>query len=108
MWADVCSVFFDLINLALIWVLFLVGLFGIPFFVIRSLIRNRREDKQLKKQVSETIATLEKKEKIARKPGRYVPKNWAAKWVAYSKDLPAPRANPYENREIPPPPKRDE
>jgi len=108
MWADSVIRFLDLMSFTLIWVLFFVGLFGIPFFVIRNLIRNRREDKQLKTQVRETIATMEKKEKIARKPGRYAPKNWAAKWIAYSKDIPVARANHYETREMPPPPKRDE
>jgi len=108
MWSDSVFRVLDLMSMVLVWLLFLLGIFGLPFFVIRGLIRNRREDKRLRKEIRETIATMEKKEKITRKPGRYVPKNWAAKWVAYSKSLPALRANHYETREMPPPPTRDE
>lgn len=86
----------------------LVGLYFIPVHCVRTVIREWREKKQSEKQIREIIETMEKKPRITRKPGKYRPMNWAAKWVAYSKDLPAPRCNHYQTREMPPLPKKDE
>ncbi|MCL1920513.1 MAG: hypothetical protein FWG50_05460 [Kiritimatiellaeota bacterium] len=95
------------------WLFVFVGflvlcMLGMPILCIHNLIRNRRERKQSKKQMRETIAMMEKKGKIMRKPGKYRPRNWAYKWIIYSKGIP-PHRHRYEfGRELPPLPKQDD
>ena len=76
-------------------------------------IRYRRERKQAQKQVLEIIAAMERKHlitrKIPRKPGKYHLRNWAHKWVIYSRNIPVARQRyQMSGREMPPFPRSDE
>jgi len=100
--------FLDIIWLLVIGGFLISPLFFLPFLCVRGLRRNRREKEQSKKQILETIAMMEKKERITRKPGRYRPRNWALKWVAYSKGIAAHRHRYQLGSELPSLPKRDD
>ena len=83
--------FIGCINLAML----ILIVFVLPFFCVRSLLCRKRERAQAVKKTLEAIAKLETKQvtirKTARKLGPYRPKNWAAKWIAYSNSLPISR-----------------
>jgi len=61
--------------------------------IIRGIIQRRRDKKTSQQQCRATIERLKAKGKIKGPKGPYKPKRWASKWVAYSHELPGPRAN---------------
>ena len=100
----------------LFFMLRFVGAILLPIQCLLMLIRNRREKSQSKKQIREAIETMEgkglvtrKTEKTSRNQGKYRPKNWASKWIAYSRSLPiSSQRYQMSGRELPPLPKQDD
>ena len=89
---------------------FYIGMaFVVPTLLyIRHLLRNKREREEEKKNLRETIATLENKPKVTRrKQGKYRSGNWASKWIAYSNDIATPRRS-HVSIELPPLPRVNE
>ena len=75
----------------LFFIAFIWSALFFPFQCVRNLLLKKRENEERKKKIRGAIAKLEKKQKIYRKLGKYRPKNWAAKWIAYSNSTPLPR-----------------
>jgi hypothetical protein len=60
--------------------------------IIRGLIQRRRDREAVRQQCREAKEKIMADGKIEGPKGTYRPKRWASKWVAYSHELPAPRA----------------
>ena len=61
--------------------------------IIRGIIQRRRDWREGQQRCHETIKKFKAKGKIEGPKGTYKPKRWGTKWVEYSNELPAPRAN---------------
>jgi hypothetical protein len=60
--------------------------------IIRGIIQRRRDRESVRQQCRDAREKIMADGKIEGPKGIYRPKRWASTWVAYSHDLPAPRA----------------
>jgi hypothetical protein len=71
----------------------ILGLVALMWFaIIRGVIQRRRDREAVRQQCREAREKIMADGKIEGPKGRYRPKRWASKWVAYRHELPAPRA----------------
>jgi hypothetical protein len=71
---------------------FVLTVFFSPiFFVVRRIIRLRREKEKSREHIHDVVLEMGKHGKIRRGRGKYHPRNWAMKWILYSKSIPVSR-----------------
>jgi len=72
--------------------LFILLVFFSPIgFVVRRIIRLRREKERSREHIHDVVVEMGKHGKIRRGRGKYHPRNWAMKWILYSKSIPVSR-----------------
>jgi len=63
----------------------------IGFVVMRRMLRLRREREKSREHIHDVVLEMGKHGKIRRGRGKYHPRNWAMKWIEYSKSIPVSR-----------------
>jgi hypothetical protein len=75
----------------------MAALIGVPSLmvagVVRSVLRRRRDRRDLSRRVHEAIEKITADGKVEGPKGKFVWKNWSRKWVDYANSLPAPQAD---------------
>lgn len=94
---EICHVRQNEMNFGLlVSVMMLAMILGLVVWVwialIRGTIQRRRDRETVRQQCRKAREKIMADGRIEGPNGIYRPKRWASKWVAYSHDLPAPRA----------------
>jgi hypothetical protein len=69
----------------------LLAFFAPIGFVVFKTFQRRREREASRKHIHDVVVEMGKHGKIRRGRGKYHPRNWAMKWILYSKSIPVSR-----------------
>jgi len=69
---------------------FFAGLTWIWICLIRGTLQRRKDREGVRRRAREARAKILADGKVEGPKGRYMPRRWARKWIAYSNSIPAP------------------